>query len=316
MAVFNHALFPGEYLAEKFPSLRFLPSWFPGAKFKRKSKVWVSAVHRLRDVPWERTVAKIRGGTAIPSIATSLMKDVPDVKSGEVTEEEVAAKKVTATAYAAGADTTLSTMQSFFLAMASNPDAQRKAQAELDAVVGRQRLPTFADRESLPYVCALISECLRWRPVAPLGFPHRSTEDDCFRGYFIPKGTVTIANVWAYSRDTRYYPDPEAFSPERFLKDGKPNPDVLDPAAFVFGYGRRICPGRHFADASLFMLTATVLHTLTISAPLDAHGHPVKLEGKMTAGVISYPEPFEADIKSRGSWAEALVRESCSAVNV
>ena len=111
----------------------------------------------------------------------------------------------------------------------------------------------------------------------------------------------------AYSRDPSVYADPEAFMPERFLKDGQLNPDVRDSASIAFGYGRRyvaytiqcswrpltndrhhsICPGRHFAEASLFMIVTTILHTLTISAPLGADGRPVRLEGKMTHGILS-----------------------------
>ena len=138
------------------------------------------------------------------------------------------------------------------------PEVQKKAQAELTAVVGAHRLPEFDDEPSLPYVRALIKELLRWRSVVPLSVPHRSVEDDEYRGYFIPKGTIVISNIWcgiyvstchykyiingicrAYSRDPVAYPDPEAFMPERFLKDGKLNPDVQDPAAIAFGYGRR-----------------------------------------------------------------------------
>ena len=80
--------------------------------------------------------------------------------------------------------------------MASYPDVQRKAQAERDAVVGHDRLPTFADQDSLPYVSALVKECLRWRVVVPLGMPHASTEDFEFRGYVIPRGTLLIYNIW------------------------------------------------------------------------------------------------------------------------
>ena len=73
---------------------------------------------------------------------------------------------------------------------------QRKAQAELDAVVGPGRLPEPEDIDQLPYVSAVIKEALRWHHLAPLGLPHVSTADDEFSGYFIPKGSVVIVNVW------------------------------------------------------------------------------------------------------------------------
>lgn len=80
--------------------------------------------------------------------------------------------------------------------MAMYPDVQTKAQAELDRVVGRTRLPDFDDRESLPYINAVVKELTRWNVVAPMGLPHAALEDDEYNGYFIPKRTIVIANVW------------------------------------------------------------------------------------------------------------------------
>ena len=138
---------------------------------------------------------------------------------------------------------TISTVQTFFMAMACYPEVQLKARAELDAIVGPNRLPTFEDRSSLPYITAIAKESMRWQSVVPLGIPHRSLEDDEYRGYFIPKGSAVIANLYAFSRDESVYPEPETFNPERFLKDGKIDPTVRDPNSFVFGYGRRYVYG-------------------------------------------------------------------------
>ena len=88
-----------------------------------------------------------------------------------------------------------STMQTLFVAMALYPDVQRKAQAELDAVVGPHRLPDFDDHDELVYVNAVIKETLRWMNVLPFAIPHVTVEDDEYRGYFIPVGTVLIPNV-------------------------------------------------------------------------------------------------------------------------
>ena len=81
--------------------------------------------------------------------------------------------------------------------MAMFPEVQKKAQAELDRVVGPNRLPEFEDIESMPYVRALVLETLRWMPVTPYSIPHAVTEEDTYNGYFIPKGTklVPVSNV-------------------------------------------------------------------------------------------------------------------------
>ena len=87
-------------------------------------------------------------------------------------------------------------MQGFFLAMAMFPDVQRKAQEELDAGVGPDRLPTFKDQASLPYVNALLKELLRWHTVTPIAVPHCSVTDDEYNGYYIPAGSIMTVNVW------------------------------------------------------------------------------------------------------------------------
>lgn len=76
--------------------------------------------------------------------------------------------------------------------MALNPDIQKKAQEEIDRVVGNHRLPDFGDRESMPYTDAIYREVMRTRPILPLGFPRTSTEDDVYNGYFIPKGRTPL----------------------------------------------------------------------------------------------------------------------------
>jgi cytochrome P450 len=76
------------------------------------------------------------------------------------------------------------------------PEVQRKAQEEIDRVIGSGRLPVVADRPNLPYINAIVKEILRWHPVAPMGLPHMTTEDDICEGYLIPKGAYIMPNVW------------------------------------------------------------------------------------------------------------------------
>jgi len=98
--------------------------------------------------------------------------------------------------YSGASDTSVSAIYAGFLAMILYPEVAAKAQEELDDIVGSERLPTFEDRPHLPYVNAFIKEVLRWNSVTPLGGPHRSTEDDVHMGYFIPKGTMILTNIW------------------------------------------------------------------------------------------------------------------------
>ncbi|CDO70506.1 hypothetical protein BN946_scf184569.g49 [Trametes cinnabarina] len=303
---------PGRYLVETFPILRHLPAWFPGASFKRDAAKWEPDVLALRNAAFDNVKREMAQGTALPSIAASLLENALQEKSsaGTISQEDMF-RNITGIAYLTGADTTFSSVQAFFLAMTMHPDKQRLAQAELDAVVGPNRLPAFSDRAALPYVNALIKECFRWHNVVPLGIPHETTADEEINGWLIPKGTVLIPNQWAMARDETAYPNPERFLPERFLKDGLLNPSVRDPQKYAFGFGRRICPGRHFADASMFIIVSSVLHAFDIAPSIDARGQPVKLEAKVTADLLlSYPEPFECEITPRSSNAEALVRNA------
>lgn len=119
------------------------------------------------------------------------------------------------------------------------PEAMKKAQEELDRVVGRGQLPSLSDRGDLPYIDAMVKEVLRWGPPLPIALPNRVTQDDVYRGYFIPEGATVIQNVWAICRDPNIYPDPDAFNPDRFLKNGKIDPRVFNPEDRIFGCGRR-----------------------------------------------------------------------------
>ena len=87
--------------------------------------------------------------------------------------------------------------------MAMYPDAQKKAQEELDSVVGTERLPEFSDRPSLPYIDALVKELFRWHSGTPIGFPHRVVADDEYNGYFIPGGATVFVNMWFVRRSGR-----------------------------------------------------------------------------------------------------------------
>jgi cytochrome P450 len=177
----------------------------------------------------------------------------------------------------AGFETTSIALMWWTFAMVAFPEAQRRAQAELDAVVGRARLPTYADAPRLPYVRAIIREVLRWRPVARLGLPHVAAEDDWYDGMFIPKGATFMANIWHCNHDRSVFgDDADEFKPERHLGDSDellPGPKETNLEGHVsFGFGRRVCVGRHLVNDSLFIYTATILWAASLKCGRDENG--------------------------------------------
>ncbi|KAG5337500.1 hypothetical protein C0989_009483 [Termitomyces sp. Mn162] len=169
------------------------------------------------------------------------------------------------------------------MAMVLNPEKQRIAHAEIDRVVGNNRLPVIADRNDLPYVNAVIKETMRWHPSLPLsssecmtfwiqadsltlGIARASTEDNFYRGYFIPKGTIIVPNAWAVAFETNDQYNVKAFIPERFLGL---QITTIDPGRWAFGFGRRICPGKTLAENSLFALISTIIAAFDILPPAE-----------------------------------------------
>ncbi|EMD36556.1 hypothetical protein CERSUDRAFT_115591 [Gelatoporia subvermispora B] len=305
----SEGLLPGAFFVDFLPILRYVPTWFPGAVFKRKAAEWRAVFDQMLYVPFNDVKADLDGGKSNTSIMAQMLAEASYLEGRADEEDMEVARNISAVAYGAGADTTYSTMQTFFLAMVLHPEVQKKAQAELATVVGPSRLPDFADRDSLPYINAIVKECARWIPVVPLGVPHATSADDEYEGYFIPKGAVVMANQWAILHDPEDYPEPELFKPERFLKDGKLDPDVRDPSTIAFGFGRRICPGRHLSDASVFINVASILHVFDMKPAVDEYGTPKLPEARATSGFFSYPYPFECDVKARSASAQGLLNE-------
>lgn len=287
---------PGAYLVDMIPAMKVIPAWFPGAGWKRTALEYRKTMVELRDAPFEKIKEQVNRGTAEPSFTESLIRENPDPNH----EEDMIQRWASTAFYSAGADTTVSAIKSFFLAMALFPEIQAKAQDELDHVVGTDRLPSFTDRPNLPYVEKVLREVLRWNPVAPLALPHYLTKDDVYEGYFIPEGAIVFANSWGLMHDPAIYPSPFEFDPERYNTvdpEGLVNPD---PRTFAFGYGRRVCPGEALADATLYITAVTTLSLFNISKLVDGQGKPVSEKTfPYTRGVISHPEAFGCSVVLR-----------------
>ncbi|KAI0821983.1 cytochrome P450 [Trametes gibbosa] len=300
---------PGHFAVEIFPVLQYLPSWFPGASFQifAESKL---ANDRLKHELFAGVQEGLANGEAHPCVALELIQSIDYNENPDLLyEEEEIAKDVCAVAVEGSADTLGFTLEAFLIAMTHFPEVQKKAQAELDAVVGPDRLPDFGDSDKLVYINALVRECLRWHVSSPVGAPHRTLHDDELNGYFIPRGTSVVTNVWGILHDPKVYADPMAFRPERFIKDGQLDPSVLDPRDLMFGFGRRICPGRYLALPSLFINIVSLLHVFDIGPPLDEDGHPIRVAYRQSHGLVSCPEECQCTFTLRSPKAEALLSE-------
>ncbi|KAK0234240.1 cytochrome P450 [Armillaria fumosa] len=298
---FSLSITSGRFLVNLIPSLRYVPDWFPGAEFKRTAKIWASTRRDLVEKPYEYVKQQMSTGEARTSF-TSKQLDACTSAEGESN-----IKWLAASLYSSGVDTTAASIYAFFKAMVLFPEVQVKAQAEIDAVVGSDRLPGFDDRERLPYINALVLEVSRWHAVTPTGVPHRVTEDDVHSGYFIPKGTIVFANIWNMLHDPTVYDKPFEFKPERFIRTEDKEPE-LDPYQVSFGFGRRICPGRVLADASIFICCAMVLAVFNISK-YSEDGIVFEPDIETTSGAVSHPAPFKCTIKPRNEKAFWLINE-------
>ncbi|KAG1817986.1 cytochrome P450 [Suillus subaureus] len=316
----------GTFLVDILPFLVKVPAWFPGAGFKRIAREWRGALEEMVSAPHDFVKDQMAAGTAPTSFTSNLLEG-----SNISAEEDHTVKWSAFSLYAGGSDTTVSALYSFFLAMTLFPDVQKKAQAEIDAVVGPDRLPSFADRDYLPYTEALVKEVLRWSVVIPTGIPHCVTKDDIHDGYYIPKGSLVMPNISFMLNDPRTYANPSQFNPERFLaKDGK-EPET-EPRTICFGFGRRICPGVsdshqltnniltfacfsctgiYLAEASIWISTAMSLAVFDISKVIE-NGVEITPEVEPLPGGISHPKPFKCSIKPRSATALGLIEQDAN----
>ncbi|KAJ3890193.1 cytochrome P450 [Lentinula edodes] len=174
-----------------------------------------------------------------------------------------------------GVETTAAIMQWFSALIPAYPEIQRKAHQELDKVVGRDRLPTVEDEKNLPYCHAIIKEVERCHNPFWLGTPHVASEDFTYRGQFIPKDTVVVLNTWTMHHDPSRHPEPERFNPERYLDDSLTSADsanLTDPYQrdhWMFGAGRRICPGMIVAEREIWLTISRMLWAFTMESLPD-----------------------------------------------
>ncbi|KAH7907164.1 cytochrome P450 [Hygrophoropsis aurantiaca] len=286
-------------LLDRLPFLARLPLWFPGATISRDAATSRQLIDEMVEKPLQYVRDNMATGTAAPSLVLNLLQR-HDVNSPQPELFDSALRKSSSTAFAASAETTSSSLLFCILALVLNPDIQEKAYAQIKAVVGTERLPNFEDSDSLPYIEGIVRESMRWQPVLPMGVMHATTADDAYEGFFIPKGSTIIANAWAMAHNEAIYPNAHEFRPEKWLDSDGQLTDA-EPPTFTFGFGRRICPGRHAATASLWAAIASFLATFKFMKAQDAQGNDVDFVPTYVSGLTRHPNRFPLRVVPRNS---------------
>ncbi|CAE6414823.1 unnamed protein product [Rhizoctonia solani] len=303
-ALFTHigyAILSSNYLVNTIPALLYVPEWFPGAGWKREATKWRKEKETLINEIYHIGLENAKKDEGAQIMVGSLRQEALKLGLSEQLSDNYV-KHILMTLVGAGRETTVNTLMMFLVAMVLFPEVQKKAQQELDSVIGNTRLPSFEDQAQLGYIERVIQETLRWNPVLPL-VPHMILKDDTYKDYFMPGGGIVVANVWAMNYDETVYKDPQTFEPDRFL-----DPSVPPPPSF--GWGRRRCPGAFFAEASLFIAISSILMTFDIGVAQDENGKDVLPSSKTTNTLVRAPEPFMLKLTPRSEIHAELIRNN------
>ncbi|KAF2501077.1 cytochrome P450 [Lophium mytilinum] len=279
--------------------LQLIPERFMGYWKKRATEVgdlmtglYTEALHRVEDRRSKGVEMK------------SLMDLVLDQQEkNQFNEHQLA--YLGGTLMEGGSDTSSSIILAILQAMTEYPEVQKKAQAEIDSVVGPDRSPQWADFSKLPYINMIIKEAHRWRPVLPLGVVHGLAEDDHVNGMRLPKNSTVILNVWGMHMDAEKFSHPEDFIPERYSNHPQLAPFYASSkdweARDHFGYGasRRICPGIHLAERNLFIAVSKLLWAFEFEKkPVGVND--VSAETGSSQGFMHCVKDYDANIVVRG----------------
>ena len=267
-------------LADYIPWLKFLPN-NAIKEAQRQSEIGDTIIRSLVEAARNRPGLDLSAPTCLVEVMLA------KADAGEIGDEMT--RHLCMDLLLAGTDTSAQTVNWFLLLLANRPEIQAKVHEELDRVIGRDTLPTVDDRTRLPYTFACLAESMRYRTIGPFGLPHKASEDIELGGYRIAAGTQVLGNIYSIHHDPRYWDSPHEFIPERFLPqpDGSMPPTLTSNAYIPFGTGHRRCPGRRFAETTVWLHITRMLHKLRFETP----------EGKQMSedevfGLAISPKPY------------------------
>ncbi|KKY33383.1 putative cytochrome p450 [Diaporthe ampelina] len=262
---------PMSNLVDFIPLLQYLPSPIRTRGRKLHKDLVFTYGGLINDID-----RRIQRGEDVPE---SLAKTMLQVRDAEQLDHLDMA--ITASAFMiGGVETTASIMQWFSALIPAYPDIQKRAQEELDKVVGRDRLPNVQDEANLPYIHAIVKEVERCHNPFWLGTPHVASEDFTYKGKFIPKDTVVVLNTWTMHHDEDRHHNPMSFNPDRYTGDpltSAQSSNLTDPCQrdhWMFGAGRRICPAMIVAEREIWLAVSRLIWAFTLE---QVPGHPIDL---------------------------------------
>lgn len=241
------------WFVDVIPLMRYIPTWFPGANFRRVGNQGKHYANLIRYWSFGQVKAAMEKGITDESLVSKYLRE------GGISEDNL--RDAVSAMYAAGVDTTSITITHFLYSITLYPEWQKRIHEEMDGVLGRGQTPTVDDVSKLEILAAVLKESLRWNPPVPLGVPHVSSQEDVWNGYYIPKNSIIHCNIGFVLRDPRLWgEDSQEFNPDRFSPDRNPLADGLpDVWSVPFGFGQRICPGRHLAQRTILLYAAVIL---------------------------------------------------------
>ncbi|KAI1778539.1 putative cytochrome P450 oxidoreductase OrdA-like protein [Hypoxylon cercidicola] len=271
----DHAM---ENLSKAFVPLYWavghLPNWFPGMSYRKTAQKWKAINEAAAQLPYDFVKRQMARRAHSASYVSNLLESsMAKSASGEVSlaaEDEEAIKWTAVSLYAAGSDSTVAIIHSVLCALVIFPEVVKRAQEEIDRVVGTNRLPSLT-----------------------------STASSRKRGdgipYLIPKGSYLLPSLWWFLNDPNEYPEPRIFKPERYMEPLN-NPD---PSELAFGYGRRSCAGRFFADASVYIAVVQLLAAFDVRKAKYSQGRGIPVTLEAIPGMVNRPAPFEFKVEPR-----------------
>ncbi|THU86337.1 cytochrome P450 [Dendrothele bispora CBS 962.96] len=260
---------PGAQLpVDTFPFLKYLPEG-PLAPWKKKCRDLKGLHQRVYFGSLEQCKDRIDRGESVGCLMEQILERYQ--KEFGLTWQEVS--YIGGTLLPGGIDTSTSLLQVLIMILSCHSEVQRKAQEEIDRVIGHDRIPQRDDIKNLPYIQAIIKELGRFNPPTPFGIPHVTIRDEEYRGYIVPKRSVVFQNQWGILHDPETFENPDQFWPHRYLLTKYGTKPGVDDSSFrdsiIFGAGRRICPGIHTANLTLTINVMNLLWAFTHSKAKD-----------------------------------------------